>query len=89
MSDVNPRVGRLRWRSRRGLKELDGFLEPFFNGDLACCDDAALHAVEQLLEAQDLQLLDWLLGRSVPRDQQLVLAIELIRNSHSQTGTPD
>ena len=79
MVDLSARIGRLRWRSRRGLLELDKCFEPFFGGDLSACDEAAITALERLLDCEDLELLDWLLGRSAPRDPQLGYALELLR----------
>lgn len=79
--DLKARIGRLRWRSRRGLQELDTFFEAFFSGDLSVCDEATILALERLMDCQDLDLLDWLLGRSTPPDPQLDLAIELIRKA--------
>jgi len=77
--DTSARIGRLRWRSRRGLQELDELLSPFFDGDLSSCDPETLAQLERLLECQDLELLDWLLGRSRPEDPQLGRALERIR----------
>ena len=79
MVDLSARIGRLRWRSRRGLLELDQCFEPFFGGDLSACDEAAITALERLLDCEDLELLDWLLGRSRPQDPQLGHALELLR----------
>ena len=79
MADLNIRIGRLRWQSRRGLLELDRFFEPFFSGDLSACDEATIAALERLMECQDLELLDWLLGRSAPQDPQLCSALDLLR----------
>ena len=79
MTDLSARIGRLRWRSRRGLLELDNFFEPFFGGDLSACDEATITALERLLDCEDLELLDWLLGRSQPLDPQLGYALGLLR----------
>ncbi len=79
MTDLGVRIGRLRWQSRRGLLELDRFFESFFSGDLSGLDEGAITALERLLECQDLQLLDWLLGRSAPQDPQLRYALTLVR----------
>jgi len=79
LSDLGVRIGRLRWQSRRGLLELDRFFEPFFAGDLSACDEATITALERLMECQDLEILDWLLGRSAPQDPQLGQALELLR----------
>jgi len=81
MTPPDPRIGRLRWRSRRGMKELDKLLEPYFNGDLSACDEATLSALEHLLDGQDPELLDWLLGRAVPSDPQLGPLLDLIRKA--------
>jgi succinate dehydrogenase flavin-adding protein (antitoxin of CptAB toxin-antitoxin module) len=46
---------------------------------LSACDEAAVTALERLLDCEDLELLDWLLGRSAPQDPQLGYALELLR----------
>jgi len=79
MADLDARIGRLRWRSRRGLKELDKLLEPFFSSDLSHCDATTITTLERLLDCQDLELLDWLLGRATPQDQHLGRMIDRIR----------
>ena len=79
MTDLSVRIRRLRWQSRRGLLELDGFFEPFFSRDLSGFDEATIAALERLMERQDLELLDWLLGRSAPQDPQLEHALKLLR----------
>lgn len=79
MTDLSVRIRRLRWQSRRGLLELDEFLEPFFNRELSGFDEASIAALERLMERQDVELLDWLLGRSAPQDAQLEHAVRLLR----------
>ena len=80
-TDLSIRIGRLRWQSRRGLLELDRFFEPFFSGDLSAWDEATIAAMERLMECQDLELLDWLLGRSASQDPQLGYALKLLRRA--------
>ena len=79
MAELGIRIGRLRWQSRRGLLELDRFFEPYFSRDLSALDEATITALERLMECQDLELLDWLLGRSKPQDPQLGHALDLLR----------
>ena len=79
MTDLGIRIGRLRWQSRRGLLELDRVFEPFFSRDLSALDEATITALERLMECQDLEMLDWLLGRSKPQDPQLAHALDLLR----------
>ncbi len=81
MTPQDPRIGRIRWRGRRGMKELDSLFEHFFETKLTGCDDETLTAFERLLECQDIDLLDWLLGRSDPTDTQLKRIIDLIRGN--------
>lgn len=78
-TDLGIRIGRLRWQSRRGLLELDRFFEPFFSRDLSVLDEATITALERLMECKDLEMLDWLLGRSAPQDPQLGHALDLLR----------
>jgi len=78
VTNTAQRIGRLRWRSRRGMKELDKLLEPYFEGDLSGLDETTITVLEHLLDCQDPDLLDWLLGRATPRDAQLNHAIKQI-----------
>lgn len=70
----------LRWRCRRGMKELDlklvGYLERCYPG----ADGAEQAAFRRLLEVQDPELWGWLLGRARPQDPQLEGLIQRIRD---------
>ncbi len=77
-------MGRLRWRGRRGMKELDDLLERYFDHHPASCDEALIAGLEQLLDCEDTQLLDWLLGRSLPQDLKLKEIVEKIRRALKQ-----
>lgn len=82
MSEHGPRLGRLRWRSRRGMKELDALFENYFNrSDLSNCDEASITTLERLMDCQDTDLLDWLLGHSIPQDVQLQQVVRHIRET--------
>lgn len=54
---------RLRWRCRRGLLELDVWLERIAGKDFAGLSEAQCHTLEKLLEEADLEVLAWLQGR--------------------------
>jgi antitoxin CptB len=47
------RVRKLRWRSRRGMKELDILLERFLDKQSKALADGRWPALEQLLEWED------------------------------------
>jgi antitoxin CptB len=60
---MTPDAGRLRWRCRRGMKELDILLTRYLDeryGSAAAGEQAAF---EQLLEAQDPQIFAYCLGQ--------------------------
>lgn len=71
---------RLRWRCRRGLLELDIWLERFAAGELNRLTPAECAALEALLEEADADLLAWLEGRQ-PAPAGHALLIERIRAS--------
>lgn len=74
-------LGRLRWRARRGTRELDrllgGWLERRFasaGADQCACFDA-------LLDTPDPQLWDWLTGQAAP-ETRFATIIDEIRTAH-------
>ncbi len=70
------RLNRLRWRSRRGLLELDLVLTRFLAQYLEKLSEAELLAYTQLLQGEDNDLLDYVNGLQVPQDimQQQIVA---------------
>ena len=74
------RFERLRWRSRRGLLELDIILERFWKsaGDELSDDDAA--ALERLLQLPDNDLLDLVMGRAQTPDDRLRDMVHKLRS---------
>ncbi len=61
-----PSIGQLRWRTRRGLRELDLMLQRYLSEHYPTASAADQEAFIQLLEQSDADILDWLLGRSEP-----------------------
>ncbi len=60
-------LGRLRWRCRRGMKELDVILERYLELGYPQADLAEQAAFARLLAASDPELLAWLVyGRPCP-----------------------
>lgn len=74
--------GRLRWRARRGTRELDTMLCWWIDQRLDGADAATLSAFDALLDCQDPDLWDWLMGHAAcPRpDWQAI--IDDIRAAH-------
>lgn len=78
-----PASGWLRWRCRRGMKELDVVLERWLEAGHPGADEAGRPALERLLDAPDPELAGWLLGRQRPGDpalRRLVDAILAVRS---------
>ncbi len=81
------RLKRLRIRSwRRGTREMDMILGPYFDACSAGLDDATLDAYEALLSENDQDLYAWISGRDTP-PETLTGMLDVIR-AHA-TGTGD
>ena len=62
---------RLRWRARRGLLENDILLSRFFKTELTQLSVEELNTLDKLLQLDDNDLLDLLMGRKISEDAQL------------------
>ena len=71
---------RLRWRCRRGLKELDVLFERYAETSLASASTAELGSLERLLDLPDPEIAAYLLGEAVPEDPGLAALAASIRN---------
>ncbi|HEN47263.1 MAG TPA: succinate dehydrogenase assembly factor 2 [Mizugakiibacter sp.] len=78
-----PALGRLRWRCRRGTSELDTLLGDWLEQDYPGSSHAKKSAFSELLEVQDPDLWDWLVGRSRPPRTDWKELIDAIRAHHS------
>jgi antitoxin CptB len=76
------RIKRLRWRTRRGTRELDALFGGWLDECFADADEATRSAFDELLDAQDPDLWDWVMGYAqAPRpDWQAI--IDAIRARH-------
>ena len=70
------RLGRLRWRCRRGMKELDLVLAGWLEDRYADSPPHLRSAFERLLEAQDPELVNWLFRRDRPADPDLAALVD-------------
>lgn len=69
---------RLRWRSRRGMLELDLLLIPFFDEEFRNLSEDERHTFVELLEQEDPQLLAWFNRRGRPEDERLAAMVDKI-----------
>lgn len=58
----DPRA-RLRWKCRRGMREMDLLLQRFVDREYDRLDASGRKLFERLLERPDVELLDYLYGR--------------------------
>ena len=72
-------IKRLKWRCRRGLKELDVMLERFLLNGFEQLSREEQIDFKLLLEEQDLDLLEWFTGKSIPQSDSYQKLIALIR----------
>ncbi len=69
---------RLRWRSRRGLLELDLFLTRFLETKLETLSLQEIEIFDEVLRLGDNDFLDLLMGRAQCRDQHIKPMIDMI-----------
>lgn len=72
-------LGRVLWRCRRGMKELDVLLERFARGTLAVASPAERGRFEVLLELPDPVLAGYFLGGQVPPEAEMATLVARIR----------
>ena len=75
-------LGKLRWRCRRGMKELDVLLTRYVEERFCGASDQERDAFRQLLETQDPVLYAYCMGKERPPPRFAAL-IERITTAHS------
>lgn len=74
------RYDRLRWRSRRGLLELDVVLKNFLDRSYPGLTTTEQETFEKLLALPDETLLAYVQGNQNPPEKELMQLVEKIRN---------
>lgn len=80
---MDAREARLRWRCRRGMRELDAALQAFMRGHFAALSNADKSRLEAILDLPDPELYAYLVRRVDPKDARDARLFELIRSSTS------
>jgi antitoxin CptB len=70
---------KLKWHCRRGMLELDLILIPFAEKYLDHMTAEQLGAFADLLNCNDPELYNWLMGYEQPADKELRNIVEFIR----------
>jgi antitoxin CptB len=59
-------LNRLRWKCRRGMLELDAWLDGFVDAIYPALDAGQRDCLARLLDEEDPDLYDWICGRGSP-----------------------
>jgi antitoxin CptB len=76
-------MARLRWLCRRGMKELDLLMQKYLDHSYPGASQADQQAFEAILQMQDPQLYDMILGRFESEDKDIARVIGILRQSLS------
>jgi len=76
---VSAELARLRWRCRRGMRELDQLLGWYLERRYELADDATKAAFSTLLDQQDPELWNWFMGRAAPEPEEWRRIVDEIR----------
>jgi antitoxin CptB len=80
---MSDKKSRLLWQCRRGIKEMDIIFQDFINHSYDQLTDDEKNAFSRLLDEQDLDILNWIIGKDKPYDNELVNIINIIRESRN------
>ena len=72
----------MRWRARRGTRELDSLIGWWLDQRLGSADEAQCQAFDALLDCQDPELWDWIMGHATPPREDWQVIINDIRAAH-------
>lgn len=79
MSDHALELRRLRWRSRRGMRELDRLFERWLDQRWGVSSESERAVFRRLLDCEDDRLWKWFLGHDRPDDADLDTLVQSIR----------
>jgi antitoxin CptB len=77
--ETDRELSRLRWRCRRGMRELDELLTRYLEHDYGAASAAERDAFARLLDLQDPDILGYLVGRDTPPEESIRHVIARIR----------
>jgi antitoxin CptB len=75
------RLRKLRWQSRRGMKELDVLFEAFFSQQAETLLAGGWPQLDELLTQEDDVLFDWISGRNLPANIETLVLIKTLTNA--------
>ena len=80
MSDAEElELKRLRWRCRRGMRELDQLLSRYLDREWRLASEALRGVFLRLLETEDDKLWHWFMGYEAATDVEIAQLVQRIR----------
>jgi antitoxin CptB len=79
MQDESDEMQRLRWQCRRGMLELDLLLERFLEAGYPELSDREKAVFTSLLDYQDQDIQEWVMGQAEPADEDMRLVVARLR----------
>lgn len=73
-------IRRLRWQCRRGIKEVEVLLIPFFEDKYPGLSDEDKQLFEKLLDQHDVEMFEWFTHRSKPEAPDLAHIVSMVLN---------
>ncbi|HHH0687083.1 TPA: FAD assembly factor SdhE [Yersinia enterocolitica] len=77
---------RIHWACRRGMRELDISIMPFFEHEYDGLSDNEKQVFIRLLECDDPDLFNWLMNHGEPQDSELRKMVKLIQTRNKARG---
>ncbi|WP_409310382.1 FAD assembly factor SdhE [Pectobacterium sp. B1J-3] len=77
---------RIHWACRRGMRELDISIMPFFEHEYDALSDDDKRTFVRLLQCDDPDLFNWLMNHGEPQDQALKRMVSLIQTRNKDRG---
>ena len=71
---------KLVWQCRRGIKEVEVLLVPFFERHYANLSASDQALFEKLLEQHDVEMFEWFTHRSQPEQPDLARIVHMVMN---------
>ena len=78
MAKLSGQHGRLRWKCRRGMLELDMVLLPFLDAHYDAMTAGQQRQFEKLLTQEDPVLQSWFMQQVVPEDAEMAAMVDYI-----------
>ena len=76
-------LAKLKWRCRRGTKELDIMLTRFVDNQIDKLSGQQINDFKRLLAQQDPELSQWLVEQQQPQDKGLSEIVRLIQKANN------